>query len=133
MSRWLTRLSDDHGLTEVSLREQPVEALVEEIFIRLLSLIPTEEENSRYVPWLAVGYDRRRIVDPHIDPPPHVAPKLLTWTNHLQPESDPAAQERIDAAQKGDPPTSRLESQWRTRCEDAIWALINSPEMIYRP
>ena len=133
MSRWLTRLSDDHGLTEVSLREQPVEVLVEEIFIRLLSRSPTMEEKARYIAWLAVGYDRRRIVDPHIDPPPHVAPKLLTWTNHLQPESDPAAQERIDAAQKGDPPTSRLESQWRTRCEDAIWALINSPEMIYRP
>ena len=133
MSQWLTRLSDDHGLTEVSLREQSVEEFVEEIFIRVLSRNPTEEEKARYVSWLAEGYVSRRIVDPHIDSPPHVAPKLLTWTNHLQPESDPAAQERIDAAQKGDPPTSRLESQWRTRCEDAIWALINSPEMIYRP
>ena len=133
MSQWLTRLSDDHRLTEVSLREQPVEELVEELFLRLLSRSPTMDEKARYIPWLAHGYASRRIADPQTESPPHVAPKLLTWTNHLQPESDPAAQERIVAAQKGDPPTRRLEPEWRARCEDAIWALINSPEMIYRP
>ena len=133
MSQWLTRLSDDHGLTEVALREQPVEVLVDELFIRLLSRSPTAAEKARYVPWLAEGYANRRIADPHIESTPHVAPKLITWTNHLQPESDPAAQERIVAAQQGDPPTLRLEPQWRARCEDTLWALINSPEMIYRP
>ncbi len=133
MSQWLTRLSDDHELTDVAMCEQPVEVLVEELFVRLLSRSPSEQEKACYVSWLAEGYDRRRIADPRIDSPPHVAPKLITWTNHLQPDSDPAAQERIVAAQKGDPPTLRLDPQWRARCEDTIWALINSPEMLYRP
>ncbi len=133
MSQWLTRLSDDHGLTDVALREQPVEALVEELFLRLLSRSPTVDEKARYIQWLSESYASRRIADPQIESPPHVVPKLLTWTNHLQPESDPAAQERIVAAQKGDPPTRRLQPEWRARCEDAVWALINSPEMIYRP
>jgi hypothetical protein len=133
MSQWLTRLSDDHGLTEVALREQPVEALVDELFVRLLSRSPTDEEAGRYVAWLAEGYAHRRIAAPRLDSPPHVAPKLITWTNHLQPESDPAAQERNFAVQKGDPPTPRLVPEWRARCEDVVWALINSPEMLYRP
>ncbi len=133
MSLWLSRLSDDHGLTEVALREQTVAALVEELFVRLLSRNPTAEEKELYIPWLAAGYEDRRVADPQFESPPHVAPKLITWTNHLQPESDPAAQERIMLAQKGDPPTPQLEPRWRARCEDVIWALINSPEMLYRP
>lgn len=133
MSLWLTRLSDDHGLTEVVLREQPVETLVEDLFTRLLSRRPTQHEKARYVSWLAEGYATRRVLNPVIEHRPHIVPKLITWTNHLQPESDPAAQERIVAAQKGDPPAPRIEPKWRARCEDVVWALLNSPEMIYRP
>jgi hypothetical protein len=133
MSQWLTRLSDDHGLTEVALREQPVEMLVEELFLRLLSRSPSVQEKARYVSWLSDGFASRRIADPRMESPAHVAPKFITWTNHLQPESDPAAQERIAAVRKGDPPTRQLDPHWRVRCEDTIWALINSPEMLYRP
>ena len=133
MSQWLTRLSDDHGLTDLALREQSVEVLVEDLFTRLLSRPPTESEKRRYVQWLSEGFTTRRVVDAQTEPSPHVAPKLITWTNHLLPESDPAAQERIAAAQKGEPPTARLKSKWRARCEDVLWALINSPEMLYRP
>jgi hypothetical protein len=133
MSLWLTRLSDDHGLTELALRDQPVESLVEELFLRLLSRKPTPEEQTRYVAWLSEDYATRRVQNPPSVVPPHVAPKLITWTNHLQPESDPAAVARNAAVQQGDPPTLRLEPVWRGRCEDAIWALTNSPEMLYRP
>ena len=133
MSLWLTRLSEDHGMTEIALREQPVEKLVEELFTRILSRNPTDREKARYVSWLAVGYTTRRVSNPVIEHRPHIVPKFITWTNHLQPESDPAAQERIVAVQKGDPPTPRIEPEWRARCEDVIWALLNSPEMIYRP
>jgi hypothetical protein len=133
ISLWLTRLSEDHGLTEVALREQPVETLVEELFTRLLSRSPNELEKTRFVNWLAEGYATRRVSNPVKEHRPHIVPKLITWTNHLQPESDPAAQERIMAVQKGDPPTPRMEPKWRARCEDVLWALLNSPEMIYRP
>ena len=133
MSAWLTRLSDDHGLTELTLREQTVEALVDELFLRLLSRKPTESERERYTSWLADGFDDRRIVLAQVETQAHVAPKLVTWSNHLLPESDLAGNERIEAARRGDPPTPRLDPAWRARCEDLIWAIINSPEMLYRP
>ncbi|XZE34278.1 DUF1553 domain-containing protein [Pirellulaceae bacterium SH501] len=133
MSQWLTRLSNDHRITDLVLREQSVDDLVDELFLRLLSRSPTSAERRLYVPWLEEGYSNRIVVDPPNIRKPHIAPKLITWTNHLQPESDLAAQERILAAQKGDPPTARIEPRWRAKCEDLIWALINSPEMLYRP
>jgi hypothetical protein len=133
MSVWLTRLSDDHGLTELTLREQTVEALVDELFQRLLSRKPTDNERERYVLWLVAGFDKRRVVTYQPETLAHVAPKLVTWSNHLLPESDLVANERMEAVRYGDPPTQRLEPAWRARCEDVIWAIINSPEMLYRP
>jgi hypothetical protein len=35
------------------------------------------------------------------------------------------------AARAGDPPTEKLSVPWRERFEDLVWALVNSPEMIY--
>jgi hypothetical protein len=133
VSVWLTRLSDDHELTELALREQTVESLVDELYLRLLSRWPTSQERERYVAWLAEGFENRCDKSADVNTPPHVAPKLVTWTNHLLPESDTAATERINSARHGDPPTQRLKPVWRARCEDAIWALINSPEILYRP
>lgn len=133
MGRWLTQLSDDHEITNLALREQTVEAFLDELFLRILSRTPDASERSRYVAWLADGFATRRVKNPVSVPAPHIAPKLITWTNHLQPESDPAAQERNAAAEKGAVPTTRLNAKWRARCEDVVWALINSPEMLYRP
>ena len=36
-------------------------------------------------------------------------------------------------ARKGDPPTPRLESDWRERMEDVVWALANNPEFVFIP
>ncbi len=34
---------------------------------------------------------------------------------------------------EGDPPTRRLREDWRRRMEDALWALVNSPEFVFVP
>jgi hypothetical protein len=133
MTGWLTRLSDDHGLTELALRPQSVESLIEELFLRLLTRQPNSEEVKRYAAYLTEGFTERIVASPELKPPPHVTPHFVTWSNHLLPESNTAKQEMEAAARRGDPPTLRLDPDWRRRCEDVIWALINSPEMLYRP
>ena len=133
MSSWLTRFSDDHELTAVVLCDQTVEALVDELFLRLLTRPPTKQERQQYVAYLSPEYCDRILSNPLPVKPVHLAPKLVTWTNHLLPESNIVKQEMEVAARRGNPPSPRLLPAWRIRCEDVIWALINSPEMIYRP
>jgi hypothetical protein len=57
----------------------------------------------------------------------------ISWRNHLNPEANKLAVEIENMAIKGPPPTDLLTPGWRERLEDAIWSLINSPEMQFIP
>ena len=61
---WLTRLSDDHPLTALALKEQPVEELLEKLYLRLLTRAPTDEEKEVYLPFLTEGYSTRIVDNP---------------------------------------------------------------------
>ncbi|RFC45645.1 MAG: Protein of unknown function DUF1553/DUF1549/Planctomycete cytochrome C [Verrucomicrobia bacterium] len=132
LSRWVTRLSDDHELTQVALTAPSAAALVDHLYLRLLTRQPTAEERQRHVAYLSDGFASRVVPDAPPITKPHVPPKFVTWTNHLQPESNVAKQELAAEAERGDPPTHKLTASWRSRCEDVIWALLNSPEFLYR-
>ena len=132
LTRWVTRLSDDHPLTQTAMTVSAPEALVEDLFLRILTRPPTSEERTRYGEYLTAGFAGRVRPDAPATVKPHVAPKLVTWTNHLWPESNVAKQEAAQEAERGDPPTAKLDPAWRQRCEDVIWALLNSPEFLYR-
>ena len=57
----------------------------------------------------------------------------VSWSNHLHPEATVIRQQQEARARAGDPPTERLTKEWRTRCEDVIWAVLNSPEFVFTP
>jgi hypothetical protein len=46
----------------------------------------------------------------------------------MKSEANTLRLEEEAAARRGDPPTARLDPEWRQRFEDAIWALLNAPE-----
>ena len=37
------------------------------------------------------------------------------------------------AARKGEPPTAKLNPEWRQRLEDILWAMLNAPEWAFSP
>jgi hypothetical protein len=57
----------------------------------------------------------------------------VSWSNHLDGAANLIKQKQEELARKGDPPTRYLQSNWRERAEDALWALLNAPEMIIVP
>lgn len=127
------RLSEDNLLTELSLRDQPLEKLIDDLFLSVLTRLPTDEERKLCLETLRDGYELRRQT-----PPTSVAKKSLrrnavSWSNHLNSEATKIKQELEREVLAGDPPSLRLQSQWRERMEDVIWALVNSPEFVFAP
>lgn len=136
MGIWLTRLSDDHGITKLALKDQSVEQMVDTLFLQLLTRHPSAEEATRYVAYLTPGYDTRKNVTPKNAPSTseqRQRVKYVSWSNHLDPVATMVRQEQELAARRGDPPTEKLNAEWRKRLEDSLWALLNAPEWIFVP
>lgn len=129
---WLTRLSDDHGITSLALQDQTLDKLLDQIFLKLLTRYPSEAERAHYHTYLDQGFEGRiRTLGSPAAPAERVRPKYVSWSNHLDSEATLVRQEQQDAARRGDPITERLEADWRARLEDVLWALLNSPEWVF--
>jgi hypothetical protein len=134
MASWLTRLSGQHGITEVAIQADSVDGLLETLFLRFLTRLPTEEERGKFTAFLSPGFETRVI--PEQDRLPVPWPKkvpAVSWSNHLSPEANSIMIELEQRAREGDPPTNALQPEWRERVEDVLWALVNSPELMFVP
>ena len=130
----ITRLSDDSAFTALALRDQPVDNLVTQLFQRVLSRAPSDKERTAFTAALTPGYADRLLAVPSGEVPkkPRVT-KFAMWSNHLNPEATNVVYEMEKIVRAGDPPTPRLAPAWRERMEDAVWALMLTPEYIYVP
>ena len=130
----ITRLSDDSAFTAIALRDQPVDALVTQLFQRVLSRAPSDKERAAFTAALTPGYADRLLAVPSGEVPkkPRIT-KFAMWSNHLNPEATKVVYEMEKLVRAGDPATPRLAAVWRERMEDAVWALTLTPEFIYVP
>jgi hypothetical protein len=133
MGARITRLSDDSAFTELALGNQPLDLLVTQLFRRVLGRDPVMSSDGR-LPQRWPTAMRIACSRSHGDLPkkPRVT-KAVMWSNHLNPESTTVVYEAEKIVRAGDPPTPRLNPKWRERMEDAIWALMLTPEFAYVP
>jgi hypothetical protein len=129
MMLWLTRLSDDHGLTAFAREKQSLDQFVDRLFMRLLTRPPTAKEKSFYANALRPGF-AKRIAPPRVEEilVPHAHRKYVAWSNHMKSEANTLRLAEEAAARRGDPATAQLDSEWRRRFEDVLWAMLNAPE-----
>ncbi|HJZ54367.1 MAG TPA: DUF1553 domain-containing protein, partial [Gemmataceae bacterium] len=133
MGTWLTRLSDDHGITQLAIDAKTLDELIDGLFLRVLTRRPTADERARCSAYLAAGFESR-VRPPKPAPVVKRQPQLyVSWSNHLDPEATIERQKQEAAARFGDPPTDRLDPHWRARLEDVLWALLNSSEFVFTP
>jgi hypothetical protein len=128
------RLTDDGAVTDLCVQSQPLEKLVERVFLHVLSRPPTAGESAAVKAHLERGYAER------VKPAPAKSLKkefdpslLLSWSNHLNAKATDIKLAVEEKARWGDAPTARLENDWRERMEDALWALLNTPEFVFVP
>ncbi len=130
----ITRLSDDSAFTALALRDQPLDELITQLFQRVLSRAPSAKERGAFTAMLQDGYaDRVRAVPSGDLPKKPRMTKFAMWSNHLHPDSTPVVYERERIIRAGDPATPRLVADWRERMEDAVWALMLTPEFTFVP
>ncbi len=126
-------LSDESEITALCLERQPVEQLVTRLFQRLLTRPPSHDEQETLVALLEPGYPSRVVAGEDQMLRRQIYRSGITWSNHFSPRADEEMIRRQREVVEGDPPTRRLDPEWRQRAEDALWALINSPEFVIVP
>ncbi len=130
MGTRITRLSDDSGFTRLALEERPLDELVRETYLRLLSRPPTQDETNVFVDYLQPTYGDRRVsgmslTDVDLS---KKTDKRVSWANHMSEESNLIRMEEERSVRMGDEPTAALQPAFRERYEDVVWTLANSPE-----
>jgi hypothetical protein len=135
MGTWLTTLTDDHGITALALKKQSLDQLLDSLFLKLLTRLPSEAERRTYTEVLSPGYEARfsspKTADTRAEP--RRPAYYVSWSNHLDPDATIVRQKQEADARKGDPVTPWLETTWRLRLEDVVWTLLNAPEFVFTP
>lgn len=129
MSQRITRLSDQSAITELCLQEVPVGELIEQLFLTVLSRRPDSQEQQRFTDFLRPGYEQRSTGQPRVPSEP-LSTFQPDWRKHLEAEQTTLMLEARERVALGESPTNRLTTDFRERVEDALWALINSPEFV---
>ena len=134
MSQRLTRLTDTHPLTRLAMDARKVEDLVDILFLKTLGRHPDKHEQNTYTALLADNFEERVIPESKRSPAPEkIRYPYVSWSNHLVSEANEVKEAIARDIEAGEPPTRFLKSEWRKNLEDGLWALINSPEMIFIP
>jgi len=126
-------LSDDHALTGLLLTDLSLPDMVNRLYLHVLSRPASPEESDELIGLLSPGFSSRRVPGAKRNRPTSRRLTRVSWSNHLHPEATRIKLELERRVRAGDPPTRRLSSDWRERVEDAIWALVNSPEFVFAP
>ena len=134
LARRFTRCSEDSAFTKLALQDQPLETLIDRVYRQALTRPATSAERETFALLLKEGYAARlREVSPEELKIERLRNAGVSWSNHLSEESNRVQIELQESVRQGDPPSPRLERDWRERYEDMLWAILNSPEFVFVP
>lgn len=130
----LTRVSDDTRMLSTLQNAVSVDQLADELYLSFLTRYPTTSERQDFSNLLSAGFDERVI--PEAERTRQESRKrhrYVSWSNHLHTDANVIKSKIQEEVRQGPIPTNRLATDWRERAEDAIWVLLNAPEMVMVP
>ena len=132
LGKMLATAHDASAFTELALKNQPADSLARDLFLRVLNREPSSNELRKMTAALTSSYDARLTGAERPAPLPR-STKAVSWASHLNPDATRVVLEIERDVKAGPTPTQRLTSDWRDRFEDALWALLLTPEFAMMP
>jgi hypothetical protein len=129
----MVRLSDESAFTVLAMKDQPIAQLITGIFLRVLSRPPAPEEMRSMRELLEPHYKDRVVAGAAAGAGNKKTDTRVSWSNHLSAEATLIRMEEERNLRMGDQPTAKLKPAFRERFEDALWAMVNSPEFVLMP
>ena len=117
----------------MALKDQPVEKLIGEAFLRILSRPASDEETRTFTALLGPVYSARKVAGALSNYTALKSDNRVSWSNHLSAEATVIRMEEERKMRLGAEPTKRLTKDFRERFEDTLWAMLNSPEFVLMP
>ncbi len=133
LTGFVSRLTDQSTTTQFAIQSQSPDQFVERLFMSVLTRQPSPEERAAFVAQLSDGFANRLQAPPATEKLPPLSRGFATWSNHFAVEANALMRDIELEVAAGPEPTSRLTMAWREKAEDALWALVNSPEFQFVP
>lgn len=129
----IAQLSEDSRFTQAAVGARSADDFTREVYAHILGRQPTVPELALARELLSEGFENRLTGAQPGPLPKQPARDGVSWSNHLHPQANEVRLQRQLEVEKGDPPTTQLTADWRTRAEDLVWAVMNSPEFVFVP
>jgi hypothetical protein len=134
VSVWLTRAAYRSELADLAVSAENPETLVDNVFLRFYSRLPTPKERAPFVETLKTGFNTRLVPASEVKAPEPLPPlPKVGWSNHLDAEANKIKIQMEQRARLGPPADPRLRAAWRETYEDFVWTMINDREFVWLP
>ena len=118
-------------LTQAAHAAESPEDLVHSVSLAVFGRRATDAELERFTPLVESGFAER--LTGENDKANPVYRRRISWRNHFDPVADELVRDRITQIEQGDGPTKTLDPTWRSKAEDMLWVMVNSPEFSWVP
>lgn len=130
----LTRASAGSTLAQLAVEARSADDLLRQLFLRILTRLPSSEETDHFLPVLQTGFDLRILPADEQQRVQKLPPlPLVTWFNHQRHDANAIQRQMEQRVQDGPPADPRLRPEWREVYEDLAWSLINHSEFVWIP